>query len=481
MVQHKQLEGEVQGLTQVVEQLRADAAQHELALLTLKSNRELTEEYLREGKTQQLELGNRLSAMEMELTIACESASTAYDEKEKHIEGTLSVKREADEYRCQIDALQKQVTSIERELSVNRENETRLNAKLEETRDDCAQAAQLLFEHQSKANEIVLSIEERNKELSETEQSIRGKQLQSESIDLELSEKTATLESVKQSILDAECKADGKQKKLADVQIFIESLRSQTVAAESALASLSERKAETDSLIAVAESRARDLQSLLSSLEGEKASILQLLDTEKVSLDTSLQERVQLESANRELADANNSMNRAIVGLQSQRDELTKLVTRLDKEIVTNKDCCSQLQLQIEASIDQIARLEQNQLEWLDKESTTIDQVARIRAELKDLESVKSLAKLELEAMVVPVEPNSTKVADSIRMDLQSSSSEAPPATTVEMAEEILEEISDLATFDNTLVGLSAAENESNLVDTPQSEPSEDPWSVVLG
>jgi len=481
MVQHKQLEGEVHGLTQVVEHLRADAVQHELALLTLKNNRELTEECIREGKTQQLKLGNRLSAMQMELTIACESAATANDEKEKHLEGILSLKGEADEYRCQIDGLQKQVTSMELELSANRENATRLNAKLEETRDDCVQPAQLLVENQSKANEIVLSIKEMKKELSKTEQSIRGKQLQSESLDLELSEKIATLESIKQSIIDAEDKTYEEHKQLADVQASIESLRSQAVAAECDLASLSECKAVADSSIAVAESRSKDLQSLLSSLEGEKGSILHLLDTEKASLDATLQERVQLESANRELVDANNSMNRAILGLQSQRDELTRLVSRLDNEIVTNQDCWSQLQLQIESSSAQIARLKQNQREWLDKESTTIDQVARIRAELKELESVKSLAKLELEAMVVPVEPNSTKVADSIRMDLQSSSSEAPPATTVEMAEEILEEISDLATFDNTLVGLSAAENESNLVDTPQSEPSEDPWSVVLG
>ena len=468
MVQHKQLQGAVHGLTQVVEQLRADAVQHELALLTLKNNRELIEGYIREGKTQQLELGNRLSAIQMELTIACESAATANDEKEKHLEGIVSLKGEAAEYRCQIDVLQKQVTSIELELSANRENATRLNAKLEETRDDCAEAAQLLLENQSKANEIVLSINEMKKELSKTEQSIRGKQLQSESLDLELSEKIATLESIKQSIIDAECKTDAKQMQLAEVQFFIESLRSQTVAAESDITSLSERKAETVSSIAVAESRAKDLQSLLSSLEGEKGSILHLLDTEKASLDATLQERVQLESDNRELVDANNSMNRAILGLQSQRDELTMLVSRLDNEIVTNKDCCSQLQLQIESSSAQIARLEQNQREWMDKESTTIDQVARIRAELKDLESVKSLAKLELEAMVVPAEPDSTKVADASRTDLQSSSSEAPPATTVEMAEEILEEISDLATFDDIIVGRN-------------TEPSEDPWSVVLG
>jgi len=480
-VQQKQLQSEVHGLTQVVEQLRAETEQRELALGTLENNRELIEECIREGNAQQLELANRLSATQRGLAIASDSVAAAMAEKKKHIEGILSLEGEADNYRCQIDSLKKQLTSIELELSANRENATQLSAKLEETRDDCQQAAQLLLENQSKAKEIDLSIEEMRKERSETEQSIRGKQMQSESLDLELSEKSATLESIKRSLMDAEDETAEAQKQLAEVHASIESLRSQAVAAKSDLASLSERKAVADLSIEAAESRSKGLQNLLDALEGEKTSFMQLLDTEKASLDTALQKRVQLESVNRGLADANNSMHLAIRGLQSQRDELAKIVSELDNEIGTNKVCSSQLQLQIEASSAQIAKLEQSQREWMDKESTTIDQVARIRAELKNLERLQSLAKLESEAIAVPTQPNSTWVLDRRRIKLQARSSEAPPATTVELAEEILQEISALATFNNNIISPSEEKNESNLVDKAQSEPSEDPWSFVLG
>ena len=82
---------------------------------------------------------------------------------------------------------------------------------------------------------------------------------------------------------------------------------------------------------------------------------------------------------------------------------------------------------------------------------------------------------------MVAAQPSSTRAADQSSMDLNPRSSEAPLVTTVELAEEILEEISELATFDNIIGGVNAEENEYDLVGTMQSKPAEDPWSVVLG
>jgi len=479
-VQHQQLQGEVYGLTQVLEQLRTDVEQHELALDTQKTNRLLMDDCIREAKAQQLDLENRLSTVQREFAIASESVAAADDQEQKHLDGIHSLQGEADEHRIQIDSLQQQLKSIEFELDENRENARRLDSKLEATRDDCQQAGQLLFESQNKAQEIVRSIADREKELAETEHAIRGKHLQSQSLDIELSKKNAVLVTIQQALADTKSMTTEQEMHLVQVQDALESLRSRAVALECDLVELSRRKAEADASIAVVASYSKDLQNLNEALASEKTSQLQLLETEKTHLDTAIHERVQLESANRTLEFSNDSMLQAIRGLQSQRDELTKLVSDLNSEIGSNKNHASQLQTQIEASSAQIAQLEQSRREWMDKESTTIQQVARMRAELKNLESQQSQAKQELEAMVVPTQSDPKSVLDRRSVKLLPTKSEVTEPTSVELAQEILEEISDLASFDNTIVGQSAQTNESDFAETSQNAPSEDPWSVVL-
>jgi len=479
-VQHQQLQGEVHSLTQVLEQLRADAEKHEVALETQKTNRALMDDSIIEAKAQQLDLANRMSTMQRELATASEAVAAAVEQEQKYLSGNHSLQSEANEYRIQIDSLQRKLKSIEFEFDENRENAKRLDSKLEATRNECQQAEKLLLESQNKSQEIIRSIADREKELAETQQSISGKQLQSQSLDVELSQKNAVLDISQQAIANAESKATEQQTQLVQVQNAVESLRSQAVALECNLVELSGRKAEADASIADAASHSKDLQNLIEALESEKTSQRHLLEAEKTQLDSTIHERVQLESANSKLEVSNDSMLQAIRGLQSQRDEFTKLVSDLDAEIGSNKKLASQLQTQIEASSAQIAQLEQSRREWMDKESTTIEQVARMEAELKNLESQQLQAKQKLEAMVAPTQSNPKAVLDRRSVKLLPDESAVTEPTTVELAQEILEEISDLVSFDNTIVGQGAQTDETDFAETSQKESSVDPWSVVL-
>jgi chromosome segregation protein len=369
---------------------------------------------------------------------------------------------------------------MEFEMNENRENLKQLDSKLETTRNDFHQAEHLLIEGQNKVQGIVRSITEREMELIETEQSIREKQKQSQALDLDLSSKNAVLDAIKQALVDTEIKSTEQQSQLDQAHESLELLRSQAAELEDTLIGLSGQKMEADASIAFAASQTKDLRNLIEALENEKTSIVRLLETKKSQLDTTLQERVQLETANRKLIESNDQEVRAIHDLQSRRDELTKHVSDLDHELSLNKENASQLQTQIEVSSGQIAQLEQNRREWMDKESTIIQQVTRLHSELENLESQQRQASQDLEIMLIQTQNTPKWVPNRRWVKLLPKRSESIQPTTMELAQEILEDIAELAILDDEMVGQDVPANESDIIDSSPSQPSEDPWSVVL-
>ena len=478
-IQHRQLQGDVNALTMMIDQLRADSEEYHRQLDDLTTRRQVIEESIHEGKSHQSELSTKLLSMKQELELAKESMQAVLVERQSEVDQVHSLQSEAIERRLEINGVQIQISALELELSEKREESRELDLRLEELRNDSQQANQLLHTKLVESDDVARSLDDRTRDLAEMERVLATSQSKVEFLEIELAKRTGTLKLLEESLLDAERKVANQQTKVFQSEESLESLRSQALDTQADLTRLSGLRGEAESALIGEELRAKEVQTLNEALMNERASLTELIHAEKMRLETTLLERVAAESAKHSLESTNTSLQHNALDLTSKRDNLIQVVSKLNREFELSAERSEETQAKIASSLGQLEILEVRKRDLLDQESIISDRTARLQEELASLESDQSKAKLVAEKVATSTR-KATWTPEIRKVALKKRPASTSLESTSEKSNAILERTQETRVLDSIEVDQTIELLEAQIVATMETSTQDDPWSVVL-